>query len=218
MALITVAKGGQNTIILSPGANSHVSREMVHSADKVVENCDVMLLQLEIPLEVVKLAARKARSWNRCVILNPAPARDLEPELLQLVDYLVPNEVEAAALTHQEIIDLATAERAAAKLQDMSGDAVIVITLGPQGALLSKRGETPICIPTPSVTAVDTTAAGDAFVAGMAVALANGKPDAEAVRWGCTAGALAVTKFGAQTSIPSEADVKELLEDSSITG
>jgi ribokinase len=212
MALITVAENGQNTIVLSPGANGLVSQDMVQAAEKLVENCDLLLLQLEIPLETVEFAVRLAKSHDRRVILNPAPAKNMKAELLQSVDYLVPNEVEAADLTGQEVADLASAERAAVTLQEMCGGAVIVITLGSQGALLLQKGEKPLAVPTLMVPAVDTTAAGDAFVAGMAVALAKGKPAVEAVRWGCAAGSLTVTKLGAQTSIPTEAEVKQLLK------
>jgi ribokinase len=216
MALITVAQDGQNTIVLSPGANFRVSRDMAHTAERVLKNCDVLLLQLEIPLEIVEFTARVAKSHNRCVVLNPAPAKDLSTGLLQSVDYLVPNEVEAAVLTGQKVTDMVSAARAAATLQEMCGGAAIVITMGSRGALLLRNGEEPVSVPTPSVSAVDTTAAGDAFVAGMAVALANGKPDVEAVRWGCAAGALTVTTLGAQTSIPTETDVRQLLETGNI--
>lgn len=212
MALITVAPGGQNTIVLSPGANAHVSRDMVFSAEKLLETCDALLLQLEIPLETVEFAARLAKNHGCRVILNPAPARDVPARLLQSVDYLVPNEVEAAALTGRKVTDQASAKKAAVTLQEMCGDATVVITLGSRGALLLGKGKTLVSIPTPRVPAVDATAAGDAFVAGMAVALAEGKTDVEAVRWGCAAGALTVTKLGAQTSIPIKAEVKRLLE------
>ena len=212
MALITVAEDGQNTIVLAPGANFHLSPDMVRGAEKLVENCDILLLQLEIPLRTVQLAARTAKRYKRRVILNPAPARDLGKETLHSVDYLVPNEVEAAALAGHEVTDLVSAEKAAMSLQQMCGGAVIVLTLGARGALLLRNGERPTPVPAPTVPVVDTTAAGDAFVAGMAVALANGKPDVEAVRWGCAAGALTVTKLGAQTSIPTEAEVRKLLE------
>jgi ribokinase len=216
MALITVAEDGENTIVLSPGANFHVSQEMVRAAERTVENSDVLLLQLEIPLEIVELAVRMAKIHNRCVILNPAPAKELGAELLQSVDYLIPNEVEAAALTGQEVTDLASAENALTRLQEISGGAGIVLTMGSRGALVSRKGQNSVSVPAPSVSAVDTTAAGDAFVAGMAVALADGKPDVEAVSWGCAAGALTVTKLGAQTSIPTETEVKHLLETGKI--
>lgn len=210
MALITVAENGDNTIVLAPGANMRVSRDNVYAAHDIVANCDVLLLQLEIPLDVVEVAAGGARSHNHCVILNPAPAMDVGLEILRLADYLIPNEVEAAALTDHEVIDLASAERAATALQEMCGGAVIVLTMGSRGALLLRNSEKPVWVPTPSVNVVDTTAAGDAFVAGMAVALAEGKSDLEAVRWGCSAGALAVTRLGAQPSLPTRKEVRDL--------
>jgi ribokinase len=137
---------------------------------------------------------------------------DMTKDMLESVDYLVPNEIEAAALAGQQVTDLASAERAAVKLRQMCSGAAIVLTLGSQGALFLGTREEPVTIPTPTVPVADTTAAGDAFVAGMAVALAHGKPDTEAVRWGCAAGALTVTKLGAQTSIPREDEVKQLLK------
>ena len=210
MALITLTEKGENTIVLAPGANMYVSREQVYVAKDLVENCDVVLLQLEIPLEVVEYAAGMARNHNHCVILDPAPARDIGRQVLGLVDYLVPNEVEAARLTGQEVTDVTSAERAAMALQEMCDGAVIVLTMGSRGALLQRNTEEPVWVPTPTVGVVDTTAAGDAFVAGMAVTLAEGKSDLEAVRWGCAAGALAVTKLGAQPSLPTRDDVQNL--------
>jgi len=202
MALITLDENGQNTIVLSPGANMHVSPDRVKAAGHLVQECDVLLLQLEVPLETVGVAARMARSFNRRVILNPAPAKDVGPELLRLVDYLVPNEIEAATLTGVEVRNTVSAERAAAALQQMCGGAVVVLTMGSRGALML-QDEKPTWVPAPSVVVVDTTAAGDAFVAAMAVALAQGKSDLDAVRWGCAAGSLAVTKLGAQPSLPT---------------
>jgi ribokinase len=210
-ALITVAEDGQNTIVLAPGANFHLSPDMVYGAEGLLKTCDAVLVQLEIPLHIVELAVQVAKHHNRCIILNPAPAQELGPGLLELVDYLVPNEVEAAALTGQEVTDIESAESAGRTLQEMCKGAVVVITLGSRGALLVGKGGKGVAIPAPSVTAVDATAAGDAFVGGMAVALAKGKPDPEAVREGCVAGGLAATRLGAQTSLPTEAEVGQLL-------
>ena len=211
MAMITLTGTGQNTIVLAPGANMHVSREQVNAAREILESCDVLLLQLEIPVEIVELSAGIAGNGPCRVILNPAPARDIGSEVLELADYLVPNEVEAAILTGHEVKDETSAERAARVLQNMSNGAVIAMTLGGRGALLLGNEKRPVWVPAPTVDVVDTTAAGDAFVAGMAVALAEGGLDAEAVRWGCAAGALAVTKLGAQPSLPTREDIQKLL-------
>jgi len=203
MALITVAEDGENTIALALGANAHVLPDKLQALEPLLKNSDILLLQLEIPLETVEAAIRIARRHRCRVVLNPAPAHSMDPEILRQVDYFVPNEIEAAALTSLEVMDSGTAEIAAIALRDLCGAAAIVITMGPHGALLLQNGGDPQWVPAPSVRAVDTTSAGDAFVAGMAVGLARGKSDLEAVRWGCTAGALATTKLGAQPSLPN---------------
>ncbi|HOA23984.1 MAG TPA: ribokinase [Aggregatilineales bacterium] len=209
VALIVVADDGQNSIVVASGANMQVTPGDVDAAAETIAAADVLLLQLEIPLDAVQRAAEIAHEHGVPVVLNPAPARDLPADLLSRVDVLIPNESETALLTGLPVDTGAELEAAARALLDR-GISTAILTLGARGAMLATGSEVEI-IPTFKVQPVDTTAAGDAFVAGFSVALAEGKPVAEAVRWGNAAGALAVTRMGAQTSLPRRAELEQLL-------
>ncbi|HEY85082.1 MAG TPA: ribokinase, partial [Chloroflexi bacterium] len=195
-ALIVVDDAGENSIVVTPGANHQLSPADVVAAEAVIAGAKVLLLQLEIPLESVIKAAQLAQARGVTVILNPAPAQALPPELLHAVDILVPNETETEILTEMPVNNQTEAEAAAANLRDQ-GVATVILTLGSRGALLVDGNQRAL-IPPFSITPVDTTAAGDAFAGGLAVALAEGRALPEAVRWGNAAGALAATKLGAQ--------------------
>lgn len=209
MALIVVDDAGQNSIVVIPGANMCLSPADVDAAEAIIAAADVLLLQLEIPLDTVTRAAELAHGHGLTVVLNPAPARPLPIALLSLVDVFVPNESETALLTGIPVSDQAEAEAAATALR-VSGVDTVILTLGDQGALLAREGEMRL-FPAFDVTPVDTTAAGDAFVGSLAVALAEGKSLTEAVRWGNAAGALATTKLGAQPSLPNRQVLETLL-------
>jgi ribokinase len=209
VALIAVDDAGQNSIVVAPGANARVSPADVRDAEEAIKAAGVLLLQLESPPETVTRAAEIARTHGVTVVLNPAPARPLSPALLGLVDVLVPNESETALLTGLPVGSTAEVETAAAALREM-GVGTVILTLGERGALLAHEGGTER-VPAFRVTPVDTTAAGDAFVGGFGVALAEGVPLPKAVRYGCAAGALAATKLGAQPSLPTREEVEELL-------
>lgn len=209
VALIVVDDAGENSIVVASGANMRLSPADVEAAETAISGAHVLLLQLETPLKAVTRAAEIARAHSIPVILNPAPARDLPPDLLALIDVLVPNEGEAGLLTRRSVQRLAEAEAAARALQDM-GIGTVILTLGKQGALLA-QGTGIQVFPAFDVHPVDTTAAGDAFLAGLAVALAEGKTTAEAVHWANAAGALATTRLGAQPSLPNRGAVEELL-------
>ena len=209
VAIIVVDQRGQNSIVVCSGANAHLSPQDIRSAESTIAGADALLLQLESPLETVREAAEIARDRGVRVILNPAPARPLPEALLRNVDVLVPNESEASLLTGLPVEDIPQVEAAAARLHEMGAEAVVV-TLGERGALYLYKGESHR-VPAFEVTPVDTTAAGDAFMGGFAVALAEGKPFAEAVRWGNAAGALATTKMGAQPSLPERGAVENLI-------
>ncbi len=211
VALIVVDDAGQNSIVVASGANMRLSPADVDAAAAAISPADVLLLQLESPLETVTRAAQMAHAHGASVILNPAPARPLPAELLALVDVLAPNENETALLTGLPVGDMAEAEVAAMALLDL-GVGNVILTLGERGALLARGGKTER-FPAFDVSPVDTTGAGDAFMAGLAVALAEGKALAEAVRWGNAAGALATTKLGAQSSLPTRQDVGNLLAE-----
>lgn len=169
----------------------------------------MLLLQLEIPVETVTYAASVARQNGLRVILNPAPARQLPGPLLADVDILVPNESELQLLTNMPVTNVDSAETAARALLAKRVGTVIV-TLGSNGALIVTDGQVQH-IPSFKVNVVDTTAAGDAFIGGLAAALLNGKTLEEAVRYGNASGALAATKFGAQPSLPTQDEVEQLL-------
>lgn len=213
VAFIVVDDAGENSIVVASGANMCLSPADVDAAEAAIAAADVLLLQLEVPLAAVVQAARVAHAHGATVILDPAPACPLPHELLSLVDVLVPNEGEAARLTHLPVGDRAEIEAAAMALCELGVDTV-VLTLGERGALLVGEGEKEF-IPAFKVTPVDTTAAGDAFVGGFAVALAKGQSLADAVRWGNAAGALATTKLGAQPSLPTRRAVEALMAQGS---
>jgi len=209
VALIEVDDAGQNSIVVVSGANMRLAPADVEAAAATIGVADVLLLQLESPLETVTRAAQVAHAQGVTVILNPAPARPVPDGLLGLVDVLIPNESETALLTGLPVGDQEEAQAAATALH-RTGVATVILTLGGQGALLAHEGGVEL-FPAFDVTPVDTTAAGDAFVGGLAVALAEGRPLQEAVRWGNAAGALATTRLGAQPSLPTRQALEKML-------
>jgi ribokinase len=211
VALIVVDDAGQNSIVVASGANMDLSPSDVDGAAATLRSTDVLLLQLESPLETVVHAAELAHAHGVTVILNPAPARPLPEKLLALVDVLVPNESESALLTGMPVDNVDQAAAASAELR-RAGVGTVILTLGERGALLAEQTGTRV-FPAFEVEPVDTTAAGDAFLAGLAVTLAEGKRLDEAVQWANAAGALATTKLGAQTSLPTRQAVERLLAD-----
>ena len=204
VALIAVAADGDNAIVVSPGANARLTPADLQAAGPALAQASVVLLQLEIPPETVAAAAAAAAGL---VILNPAPAPagPLSAELLAHVDVLVPNQTELATLSgHRGGLDPQTAARLAAELPCKQ----VVVTLGAQGALAVTDGEA-VHVPAPSIEPVDTTAAGDAFCAALADALAGGAELVDAARWAVRVGATACLRPGAQPSLPTPAEVLE---------
>lgn len=208
-AMIVVDRAGQNSIVVSAAANERLGREEIDALQPLWPQVGILLLQFETPTDTVLYAARMARRHGIQVILNPAPARPISPELLAHVHYLVPNESEATLLTGIDVRNVPSAERAARQLLGQ-GVPVVIVTLGASGALLCTADGT-VHVPARKVQAVDTTAAGDAFIGGLAAALTEGLPREEAVRYATLAGTLAVTRLGAQTSLPSAAEVQALV-------
>jgi len=202
VAFVTVDEEGQNTIIVSPGANHRLRPENLCPAE--FEGARVVVLQLEIPLETVRRAAELGRQARAQVILNAAPAQKLPDRLLEHIDILVVNEIEAYGLTG---VRPGGPEMALEVAQVLSEKVpTVIITLGEQGAVwVSPEGQG--LQPAPQVEVVDATGAGDAFIGALATAICEGKPLAQAVKRGCIAGALAVTKTGAQASLPWREDV-----------
>ncbi|MDR9862566.1 MULTISPECIES: ribokinase [Pseudomonas] len=207
VALIVVDDNSQNAIVIVAGANGAMSPAVIDQFDAVLRAADVVICQLEIPDATVGYGLKRARELGKTVILNPAPAsRPLPTEWFASIDYLIPNESEAAALSGLPVDSLETAKTAASQLIAM-GAGKVIITLGAEGSLFA-NGKGFEQFPAPKVKAVDTTAAGDTFVGGFAAALAAGKSEAEAIRYGQIAAALSVTRAGAQPSIPTMSDVQ----------
>lgn len=209
VAMILVDHCGENSIVVASGANLRLTPHDVERARALIEGADVLLLQLESPLETVQYAAALAARAGRIVVLNPAPAQPLTDDLLRFASVLTPNRSEATLLAGLPVsTETIVATR---QLAARSGGAVVV-TLGAEGAMVLERPGAPAQKLEPfRVDAIDTTAAGDAFNAGLAVGLAEGRPLVEAVRLGMAAGALATTKRGAQPSLPYRHEVERLL-------
>jgi ribokinase len=219
VALILVDQGGQNIIVVASGANAKVTPQDVDGAAEAIASADVLLLQLEIPLESVHRAAQIARAQNVKVILNPAPAQPLTADLLSHINFLIPNESEAnhlidALVNSNGELEATRPEEmlaSAAQLRTIGVDTVI-LTAGEQGVYLAEaKGNRHFPAFSPEQV-VDTTAAGDAFVGGLATAIAEGKALSEAILWGNAAGMLAVTRAGAQPSLPSREELEALLQ------
>lgn len=207
LALILVGERGENLIAVAPGANAALTPADVARASSRIQAADVLVAQLEVPLETVAAAVRVARDAGVTVLLNAAPARGDLADLLPLVDVLVVNEVELAALAGSAP---AHDEAAAVRRLRERGVSRIVVTLGARGALAAD-GDGMQVIPGAAVQVVDTTGAGDCFVGGLATRLASGAPLADAVRYACAAAALSCTRHGAQPSMPTAAEVDAAL-------
>lgn len=208
VALIVVAASGENAICVASGANFAVTPADVNAAEDAIAQADVCLLQLELPITTVVHALRACRRHGVQTILDPAPAPTNPPENLFGADILSPNETEAQILLGQpgECIEPAVVAEALSK----RGAREVVLKLGERGAGVLSRDRFEL-VPGYSVDVVDTTAAGDAFTAGLAVARARRQPLRDAVRYANAAGALACTKFGAQPSMPTAQSVDRLL-------
>lgn len=210
IAIITLDETGQNSIVVASGANMQINPEEVITAWNNIKPVDVVVMQLEIPVACVTAAARVAKESGAKVVLNPAPARALPDDLLSMVDVLVPNESETEILTGEKIEDDHQAIMAAGKLL-AKGVGHVILTLGSRGAMVVEQNKEAVILPPHSVDVVDTTAAGDAFVAGLSVRLAEKAYLVEAARFGNAAGALAVTRLGAQPAMPTREEVEKLL-------
>jgi ribokinase len=209
VALIFVAESGANCIVVAPGANHKLNPADSSEDASLFDGCRVLLLQLETPLETVTAAAIAAKKRGVQVILDPAPAQALPAELLAAIDILTPNESEAAMLAGLEPSPL-TADQAGeiARTLRAKGPRSVIVKMGEQGCLLVTGDEQQL-IPAPKVKAIDSTAAGDVFNAALAVALSEGRELAAACRFAVKAGAISVTRMGAQSSAPSRSEIGE---------
>lgn len=206
-AVIYVDDNGDNSIVVIPGANMACDIEYLKEQDEQFHWCDYVVLQMEIPYEAVWYSVKRAKELGKMVILNPAPAPDEIPEeILSLVDYLTPNETEIIALNGKSKDDI----REGAEKLLSRGASNVIATLGDRGALLVNRyGET--FYPARKVVSVDTTAAGDCFNGAMVAALAEGQSEAEAILFANMASSIAVTRKGAQESLPIREEVAVIM-------
>lgn len=202
-ALIAVSEEGENQIVVSPGANARVTAELVQSARPVLEAAAVTLVQLEIPMAAVAATLAAAGGIR---IMNPAPLRPVPPEVLEQVDVLVPNAVELGRMVGMAAPD--TPQEAVAAVRRVDGvRGTVVVTLGPRGALVGSGDDWDV-VPAVEVEPVDTTAAGDAFCGALADGLARGDAVLDAVGWAVRVAALAVTRPGARSSLPTREEVE----------
>ena len=210
-AVILVDHRGEKEILIAPGANGRMGTADAEAAADAIRSARVVLCQLEIPLEAVSAACRIARAAGAKTVLDPAPARPLPDELLQLLDVIRPNAVEAEALTGIPVHDRGGARRAAKILMDR-GVRAVAVQAGDEGNLLVwSDGE--YFMPKLPVHSIDATGAGDAFAAGLAVMLAEGRPMGEAGPFANAAAALATTVVGAQSGLPRREAVQRLLSE-----
>ena len=212
VALIAVDPEGQNQIVVASGANADLAAGDVEAMRRVMKGARIALFQLETPLATVAAALKMAREESVRTILDPAPAQPLPPELLRNVDILTPNEAEAFMLLGRtpQRITLADAPEVATAVAAL-GAHLVVLKLGDQGCFFHGAGES-YHVPGFAVEAVDSTAAGDTFNAGLAIALAEGAPIGHALRFANAAAAISVTRMGAQASAPGRAEVDALIK------
>ena len=205
VALIYVDSHAENCIVVASGANGDLTEDDIEKSRKDLENCDILLLQLESPIPSVLKAAKIAHQAGKTVVLNPAPACPLPEELFRSIDLFIPNETELSTFSGIEVKDVESAEKAAAAMQ-AKGVGKLIVTMGSKGALICEGGPS-VFVPAHKVKAVDTTAAGDTFCGALCVAISEGKTLKEAAEFACAASALTVQKMGAQNSIPYRKDL-----------
>ncbi len=199
IALIIVNEEGENCIVVAPGANANLLSADIEKV-KDIAKAEIILMQLEIPMETIKAVAKRAKANGQKLILNPAPAQLLDDELLNGLFLITPNETEAAFLTGIKVEDESTASQAANVFLS-KGVQNIIITLGKQGAYFKNKNEV-IKINAPEVKALDTTAAGDTFSGALSVAITEKMHWEKAIQFAVQAASISVTRMGAQASVP----------------
>jgi ribokinase len=206
LALVTVNKEGNNSIIVIQGANRLVTKEYIDRNKSIIEQCDIVILQLEIPLETVVYAAKLAKELGKTVILDPAPAiKDLPKELIEQVDIIKPNETELSILSSIDNAENHLEE--ATKILKQLGARCVIATLGDKGVFLNLSDGSTYTITADPVTVVDTTAAGDSFTAALAISLCQGETILSAAAFANRVASIVVTRKGAQSSIPTLEEV-----------
>lgn len=207
VAGIFVDDQGNNSIVIAPGANAQLTPAHINQANDIICNADLLICQCETPLATVSAAIRLAFEHNVKVVFNPAPAMSLPDDLLVKVSYLILNETEATHIAGVDVIDIASAQIASNKLL-ARGVACVLLTMGEHGVVVaSNAGQNNVHLPAMKVKAIDTTAAGDTFVGAFAAGIGRGLSVLEAVSEAQSSAALAVTKLGAQSSIPYREEV-----------
>ncbi|WP_217557439.1 ribokinase [Vibrio metschnikovii] len=209
IAMIQVSDRGENSICLSAEANDRLTAEAIEDDLPRIRAASYLLMQLETPIDGIIKAAQVAKQAKTNVVLNPAPARELPSSLLSCVDVITPNETEAQVLTGITVTDDTSAQQAATVLHQQ-GIEIVIITLGAKGVWLSENGRGQL-IPGFRVSATDTTAAGDTFNGAFVTGLLENMPLESAIKFAHAAAAISVTRFGAQTSIPTRQEVDEFL-------
>lgn len=205
VALISVDSFGENSIIVAPGASRSLSTEDINKAEEKIKEADIILMQLEVPIDTVEYAATIANRYGKKVILNPAPASTLSNSFLNNVHTILPNRIEAEMLSGIKVMDVESAHRAAKAIGE-KGIENVVITLGKDGAYVKEKDEYTM-IPAKEVETIDTTGAGDVFCGAFSVYLSQGHSLAESVKFANAAAAIAVTRIGAQSAIPYKREV-----------
>ena len=205
VALISVDSFGENSIIVAPGASRSLSIEDINKAEEKIKEADIILMQLEVPIETAEFAATIANKYNKKVILNPAPASTLSDTFLRNIHTILPNRIEAEMLSGIKVLDIESAHRAAKTIGD-KGIENVVITLGKDGAYVKEKDKYAM-IPAKQVETIDTTGAGDVFCGAFSVCLSEKHSLTEAVEFANAAAAIAVTRIGAQSAIPYQLEV-----------
>jgi ribokinase len=216
VAMITVSEAGENCIVVSSGANEWLTPDHVRKAEAIISTADILLLQLEIPMETVQEAVRLAKLYQVPVILNPAPARPLTADLLQQIDILTPNETEGRLIVTGHAEGGSQIEDIVSSLLD-KGVKQVVMTLGGEGVAYT-NGSAVRLLKAHKVEVADTTGAGDSLNGALGVYLAEGKSLEEAVHFAQKAAALSVTEYGAQSSMPGRIKVDGFEENGAIGG
>jgi len=201
VALISVDQNGENHIVVAPGANETLTKERLGSVLSQIPDNAIVMMQLEIPLESVVSVIEFCKKSDKKIILDPAPAKNLTPDFTKSLYMITPNETEATAMTGVKIKDLRDVKKAAIKLLG-SGSQYVLITMGANGVYLASQNDEFEYIPSPKVTTIDSTAAGDCFNGTLAVSLSQGLSVFEAAKKACRAASISVTRKGAQDSMP----------------
>ena len=211
IATILIDESGENRIVIVPGANNFVDKKQIDDNFDIIKECDIILMQLEIPMETVEYVVDKFYELNKIIILNPAPGAELSDNIIKKCTYLTPNENEIGLITKMPYDTIDNIKSAAKCLFDKGAQNVLV-TLGEKGAYLKNKNDD-IIIPTLKVKALDTTGAGDCFNGVFAACLAMGKNAIEAIKYANVASSISVTRSGAVPSLPNKNEVDEKFKE-----